>query len=877
VALFNKINRLLYQAVKLRIWFASITVIILFLLLALTVNSARERDIVDIFSRQQLGNVQNTAERMTDVFSQVGKNIALFSHFDPQLKMPPKEIDSYYQILSSGWESTLDTIVLFDATGRIKNIYPKNTQPAINLSDHFNILLKKQTQYLGLALPEPAGAVNAKQKTDRYLVVGYPVRGQNGKFAGAWLVSFSLAAVVDKYKKQIINNEWGELWLIDEKQQIIIHRNSAFIGKNINDLLSHTNKTKIDFSSENGDYFEAVFRQSDKKQQRSIIAYYPLLSGDKKWTLLVVAPYSQVISPLRKTFFYTLFSSLLLIIVVIIASMSFAYKEGKRMRIKEEKKRLNERKDWQEKLLREKKTIEGVIEGSPIPSFVINNEHKVILWNRACTQLTGYSAESMLGTSDHYKPFYSVTRPMIADLIVDSDIDGLGKHYGSKNVKKSDKVIGAYEATDYYDKLGGQSRYLYFLAAPIYDEEGNIIGAIETLQDISREREMTKSLSEYAETMQNELIENIELRRKIEDLYNYLQSIVNSLPDKIYEIDENGIINFMSRGLRNKDESYTREFKNRHFLEFVASGYEEFVLSKWEDAKHGIYKPYEIEAMNKEGRKHNLLITTSPVIGTNHYLLVQRDITEFKNLEKKLYDSQKLAAVGQLSAGIAHEIRNPLSSIKMSLQILAKRMNPEGNDLKRFKIAEREVDHLEMLVNNILAFAKPVEPKKTPVDLSKVLEQAIDLAEKGITDKKIEVQTNFDDVPPVCVDAAMMADAFLNVIRNAVEAVKEYGKITVTLRYAYESLQSVVVEVKDDGNGIDAEDMPHIFNPFFTRKNYGTGLGLSLVKKIIDIHQGMIDIFSKKNEGTKVLIMLPLGTEIVRSSITTEEGNKGNI
>jgi signal transduction histidine kinase len=106
-------------------------------------------------------------------------------------------------------------------------------------------------------------------------------------------------------------------------------------------------------------------------------------------------------------------------------------------------------------------------------------------------------------------------------------------------------------------------------------------------------------------------------------------------------------------------------------------------------------------------------------MGTNHYILVQRDITEFKNLEKQLYDSQKLAALGQLSAGIAHEIRNPLSSIKMSLQILTKRINPEGNDLKRFKIAEKEVDHLEMLVNNILAFAKPVEPKKAPADLSK--------------------------------------------------------------------------------------------------------------------------------------------------------------
>ena len=135
-------------------------------------------------------------------------------------------------------------------------------------------------------------------------------------------------------------------------------------------------------------------------------------------------------------------------------------------------------------------------------------------------------------------------------------MEDLNKYYGDKKVKKAEKLLGAYEATDHFDNLGGRSRIMYFLAAPIYDEKGEIIAAIETLQDISREREMTKSLSEYAETLQNELIENIELRKQIEDLYNYLQSIVNSLPDKIYEMDENGIINFMSRGLRKKENLF---------------------------------------------------------------------------------------------------------------------------------------------------------------------------------------------------------------------------------------------------------------------------------------------------------------------------------
>jgi PAS domain S-box-containing protein len=468
-------------------------------------------------------------------------------------------------------------------------------------------------------------------------------------------------------------------------------------------------------------------------------------------------------------------------------------------------------------------------------------------------ELTGCPAEEMLGSDQHFKSFYSVKRPMVVDLIVDNDIDGLNKFYGTKKVKKSDKVLGAYEAYDHFDNLGGRSRYMYFLAAPIYDEDGYIIAAMETLQDVSREEELTRSLREYAETLQNELAENIELRREIEGLYNYLQSIVKSLPDKIYEVDKDGIVNFMSWGLK---KPYN-EFKGKHFLEFVAPEDENFVMSKWEAAKQGIYTPYEIETTTKDGRKVNLLVTTSPVIGTDHFILVQRDITEFKNLEKKLYNSQKLAALGQLSAGIAHEVRNPLSSIKMSLQILEKRMNPEGNDLKRFKIAQKEVEHLEELVNNVLVFAKPVEPKTAPVDLNKLLEQALALAEKIIQDKKIEVRLELQEIPLVHVDSAMITDAFLNIIRNAVEAVEDNGYIRIYARSIGSQPPSVLVVMEDNGCGIEDADMPHLFNPFFTKKKYGTGLGLSQVLKIVEVHQGKLEIISEKDKGTKVCVTLP--------------------
>jgi signal transduction histidine kinase len=284
------------------------------------------------------------------------------------------------------------------------------------------------------------------------------------------------------------------------------------------------------------------------------------------------------------------------------------------------------------------------------------------------------------------------------------------------------------------------------------------------------------------------------------------------------------------------------------------------MLSRWEEYKKGVFKPYEIEATAKDGTRRNLLVTTRPVKGTDRYVLVQRDITEFKNLEKKFYESQKLAAIGQLSAGIAHEIRNPLSSIKMSLQILEKRMQPKDNDLKRFKIAQREVEHLEELVNDVLIFAKPMDPVKESYDIRKTLEHALAMAEKIIADKHIQVEKHFDEhISPINVDPAMLEQAFLNIYRNAIDAMESNGKLTISTKFTEQMNPKIVsVKIEDDGCGIDEEYMPHIFNPFFTQKKYGTGLGLTQVKKILDLHQGTIDIFSKRGVGTKVVISLPV-------------------
>ncbi len=510
-----------------------------------------------------------------------------------------------------------------------------------------------------------------------------------------------------------------------------------------------------------------------------------------------------------------------------------------------------------------KRTVEGIIEGSPIPTFVIDRNHRILFWNKACTELTGYDGKEMIGTDRHYEPLYKDRRPLIADVIVDNSMEKLKELYGER-VQPSTVVKGAYESTDFYENLGGKSRHLYFLAAPIYDENGNIIAAIETLQDVTREKEMEHNLKENAESLKNELNENIRLRKEIEHINNYLQSILDSSPDRIFDVTSDGIINYDSKDIYyGANDSPT---KGRYVLEVVDPDQKQKMLRHWAAIRAGNFSPFEISATARDGSKRNLLATPRPIKGTDRYILVQRDITQYKDLESKFYESQKLAAVGQLSAGIAHEVRNPLSSIKMSIQILEKRLNPSGNDLKRFKIAEKEVEHLEKLVSDILIFARPTEPDLKPVDINLFLKHSLRMAEKEILDKKINIRQDYAETLPLAhIDSAMMDQALLNIYLNAIDAMEPEGTISICTRLAKDGGdERILIIIEDTGNGIELEDLPHIFNPFFTKKKYGTGLGLTQVKKIIDLHKGTIEISNGRQKGTRVAIAIPRLKEISR-------------
>jgi PAS domain S-box-containing protein len=850
---FQMTKRRSTSYIRYSIWITALTVIILIVFLGLTVYYVREKAIVEVFSEQQASIAAQMASRVEESIAKCEKGMFMLSRLVISPEARPEDRQENIEALYEELRDVVMAIVEVGPDDTIVNGYPEDMLSRLKgrkFEDQavLHAMKKLNQRYTG-EISGVAGATAAN--ASKAIGIGLPVIRPDGSYSGAYLALLQPQLVLGR-TIPMDRTYMNDFWLMDESGRVVFHSNGDFAVADWKNLAPEGENTFRMFTYRSNHYDEIMIRQKGV-EKKCIIAYAPIRIGIAQWWVVLVTPYDQILIPIRSASFNIILGAFGLIAVVIITTVSIARSDVKRLRLKEELKLLREREEWQSKLLREKMTVDGIIEGSPVPTFVIGKDHKVILWNRACTDLTGYSSREMIGTGDYYKPFYEEQRPFLADFIVDRNTENFDKYYTESKVVKSESIEGAYEAVKHFKNLRGKDCHLHFLASPIFDEKGEIIAAIETFLDVTKEVELTRDLKEYAETLQNELEENIRLRKEVEDLYNYLRSIINSLPDKIYELNREGIINYVSRHLEEGLKS-DADPQGKHFTEYVAPEHRDYVMSKWENAKKGIFEPYELEVTTRKGRRH-LLLTPGPVKGSDRIVLVERDVTEMKELETKYYESQKLAAIGQLSAGIAHEVRNPLSSIKMSLQILEKRMQPEGNDLKRFKIAQREVEHLEKLVSDVLIYARPLIPQMEPSDMKAVVEGSLAMVEKGISEKGINILKEFpEDLGTVSIDPAMIRQALINIFQNAADAMEKDGRLRISLR---EDAEQLILEVEDNGCGIDEEDRPHLFNPFFTRKSYGTGLGLTHVKKIIEQHGGEIEIRSKKGEGTCFIITLP--------------------
>ncbi len=255
-----------------------------------------------------------------------------------------------------------------------------------------------------------------------------------------------------------------------------------------------------------------------------------------------------------------------------------------------------------------------------------------------------------------------------------------------------------------------------------------------------------------------------------------------------------------------------------------------------------------------------LSVSVTPLRGSESAsmgaVIILRDLREIRELQEKLRRSERLASLGRLASGVAHEIRNPLSSIKGFAQYFRDKLSGESEDGSYAQIMIEEVDRLDRVITQLLDFARPQTLHRYPYPLSQILDHTLRLIQPDLDKRGIKLIKSQFPEDKIDVDSDQISQALLNIFLNAMESMKNGGELRLEVT-PKPARKGVEIEVSDTGAGIGKMDINRIFDPFFSTKKQGTGLGLSITAKIIESHGGEISVESEKGQGTTFRLYLP--------------------
>jgi PAS domain S-box-containing protein len=367
-------------------------------------------------------------------------------------------------------------------------------------------------------------------------------------------------------------------------------------------------------------------------------------------------------------------------------------------------------------------------------------------------------------------------------------------------------------------------------------------------------------------------IENAQLFTEVQNAKIYNETLLQNLTTGVVAADRNGLVTVFNREVEQITGLTASELLARKI-----SNLPEALRDILSETLGGGERQEDREIVLRAGDKSTILRASSSIFHGQDgvplgALMVLTDVTTLKRLEMQIRRSDRLASLGTLSAGMAHEIKNPLVSIKTFAQLLPERYQDSDFRETFFSLIGHEVDRIDSLVNQLLRFARPAKPLLKPMHVHEVLEKALLLVGHRLYQKDIKLTRSWQaEVDTIRADADQIEQVFLNFFINALDAMKPGGSLTVGTEIGStetwptalpdggsEVREILRISVADDGIGIKPEDVAHVFDPFFTTKDYGTGLGLSVVHGIVQEHGGQIEVESELNRGTSFHILLPL-------------------
>ena len=395
----------------------------------------------------------------------------------------------------------------------------------------------------------------------------------------------------------------------------------------------------------------------------------------------------------------------------------------------------------------------------------------------------------------------------------------------------------------------GQLLYCLNTATAVRDTSGKVIRYQGALVDITERRNIEKRLHKQQE---------------------FAHRLVESFPDLIFVIDLDRRYTFVSPKVKDALGYDSAEALQLTFGDWTHPDDRRILTSAFEDVVAGrkTFSSVEVQVRHKEGNWRRLRCHFSPLCDEKGKIegvvISARDVTEVKRLEEQLIQAEKLAAMGQMLAGVAHELNNPLTAILGVSELLRDRQGVDENTKRQLEMAHRQARRAARIVQNLLEFSRPASPQKKVLDLNSIVDRTLQLHEHSLKRNNIEVEFHPQPgLPPIVGDANQLIQVVLNLVSNAEQAIREVrpsGRIQVQLG---KRGQSVFVNVKDDGVGIRPEALPKLFDPFFTTKRPGggTGLGLSICMSIVREHGGDIEAQSAPGGGALFCVTLPIASK----------------
>ncbi|OQX95803.1 hypothetical protein B6I21_03525 [candidate division KSB1 bacterium 4572_119] len=494
-------------------------------------------------------------------------------------------------------------------------------------------------------------------------------------------------------------------------------------------------------------------------------------------------------------------------------------------------------KELEQKIRRSEYKYQDLIENANDLIYTLNLKGDFIFINRRLSTLTGFPREDWIGRS-----FFDLVAPedrIEARNNFNMTLRGKARIFEIRLICQTGKPL-----------------YLSMNINPIY-EKGEVVGAIGISRDITQRKKLEEEITE---------------------LKNFSESIIQSMGSGLITLNlEKKITSF------NNSAEIILGYKNTDVIGkyiydiFPREQSEKLVSTNNSNYRYPLNR--EVELTRKDGSKVFIGYSVSSRID-NHSLKVGtiisfRDISQIKQMQMEVVRMDRLASMGVLASGIAHEVRNPLAGIKTMAQTLEEEM--EKNDDRKEYLTRiiSQVNRLDELLKSLFSFAKPQQPNRSLQHLSDIIREVDVLFEERLKKKSIEYIKKFEEnLPRIFIDFHQIQQVFINLFLNSLEAMPSGGKFEVTARtvetiiyprdrrkktFIHENKESLYVEIKvrDTGAGIKPEMKKSIFDPFFTTKPQGTGLGLSIVYRIMEEHQGEILVDSEYGKGTVFTLLLP--------------------